>query len=543
MKNRTLQVVIILIAASYQISIFAQIRVPIRPYEKMSFHDFTPLWYETCFDSTLTDNVLVDGYNQFFNIYGLQPLINNDKIYSAYEGMASHGGGSYIQCRSLKTGQLLWQDRYVYQDLDRREIARLIRIDGNGHLDVFGFKRIHPKAQNEDSYFTDYILTRRIYNKDNGQLISYFHRDLNDAEAHQMVHDFTPWYYYSYMFYRDDHILIFDQPKRSDAIVYRSAKIDFTGKLMSPLDSMKVTFIAKFFNMTEIFKDTLLTIGYDYQNYELNFRYMTSDLKILEDFKYKTDGKDFFNFELLDISKDKSKILLSNQLNATGPIPWPYKELYVFDREAKVLKKATLPIRILDMQVLEWDNNEDYFIYSNHNNNVSPDDRFYKSLDVVKVTDTLNEVTLKLVATDSLRFPSISSYTEIDDDKLLLRLNEGSFYKPTNLYSQDKDANAQSMMLVSKSSLGITSGAFDVAKQTNFIKWYPNPTQDVINFESEKPISGQINVFDINGRSLLQKNIDSLELMSIDISGYLSGIYFVKLSDKEQSVTYRVVKI
>ena len=99
------------------------------------------------------------------------------------------------------------------------------------------------------------------------------------------------------------------------------------------------------------------------------------------------------------------------------------------------------------------------------------------------------------------------------------------------------------MMLVSKSSLGITSDAFDVAKQTNFIRWYPNPTQDVINFESEKPISGQINVFDINGRSLLQKTIDGLELMSIDISGYLSGIYFVKLSDMDRSVTYRVVKI
>ena len=543
MKNRTLVVLVILIIASFQISVFAQIRVPIRPYEKISFNSFNPLWYETCYDSSLIDNVLVDGYNQFFYNYGLQPLIHNDKIYSAYEGMASHGGGSYIQCRSLKTGQLLWQDRYVYQDLDRREIARLFRIDLEGHLEVFGFKRIHPKAQNEDSYFTDYILTRRIYNKDNGQLISYYHRDLNDPEAHQMTHDFTPWYGYSYIFYRGDHILVIEKPKRNGAIVYRSSKIDFTGKLLSPPDTLRVPFIAKFFNMTEISKDTFLTIGYDYQNYELYFRYMTSDFKVLEDFKYKTEGKDFFNFELLDISKDKSKILLSNQLSASGPIPWPYKELYIFDRAAKVLKKATLPINILDINVLEWDNNEDYFIYSNHNNNVSPDDKFYKSLDVVKVIDTLNEVTLKLVATDSLRFPSILSHTEIDHDKLLLRLYEGSFYKPTNLYSQDKDANAQSMMLVSKSSLGIASSAFDLVDQTNHIRLYPNPTQDVINIESERPFSGQINVFDINGRSLLQKNIDGLEFMSIDILSYLSGIYFVKLSNNEKAVTYRVVKL
>ena len=543
MKNIKIIIFGIIVILLSQFSSFSQVKIPLRKYEKMEFHNFTPAWYETCYDSTLRDGVVVDGYNQFHPMADLDPLVYENKIYSAYNGLVSGGGGTYIQCRSLKTGELLWQDRYLYEDIDRQEIARLFRINIDGQLEVFGMKRIHPKAQNDGSYFTDYILTRRVYDKENGKLLSYFHRDLEDPDAHQMIQGINQWRDFSYMFYRDDHILVIDHPRRPNSIMYRSSKIDFTGKLLAIPDTLYVPYITRFYNVTQISKDTFLTIGYDYKNNKLYFRYLSPELRILKDAIYKTTEEGFWQFELLDITVDKSKLLLSNQLNLTGPIPWPYMELYVFDRNANILKKAILPEKITELAVLDWKSSDNYFIYSHQKNNATPNNRFYSSTDIVRVTDSKSQILKEIVATDSLRFPIITDFIEIDESNLLLTVLEGSFAKTSALYTQDVNAKAFSTMFVSKTSLDLLTNIDEVKNVDAGVVVYPNPTQDNIEIRFDKPFTGALNILDINGKVLEKKKFVSQNEITIDLTSFKSGLYIVRLSYGDQLVTYKVVKI
>ncbi len=152
-----------------------------------------------------------DGYNNFLGIHGLEPLIVDDKIFQAFHSSLTGAKNCYIQCRSLSTGQLIWQTRYSYDDADTQEIARLLRINQDGNLEVFGLKRIHPNLPTDGGiYSLDNILTHRVYNSQNGDLISLFHRDLDDPDSFQMQHAFNQWYDFSYIFYEDTYLQIIE---------------------------------------------------------------------------------------------------------------------------------------------------------------------------------------------------------------------------------------------------------------------------------------------------------------------------------------------
>lgn len=61
---------------------------------------------------------------------------------------------------------------------------------------------------------------------------------------------------------------------------------------------------------------------------------------------------------------------------------------------------------------------------------------------------------------------------------------------------------------------------------------YPNPTSSVLNVEIGQSLqSGQIEVYDINGKLILQRSGITEGIQSIDISGNPKGVYFVKVKD------------
>ncbi|HQV97082.1 MAG TPA: hypothetical protein PLE29_05455, partial [Saprospiraceae bacterium] len=121
----------------------AQTQLPKNKYEKLTFKNISPEWYEVCYDDLAQNRTTTDGYNNFLKILGLEPLIVGDKIYQGFHSSLTAAKNCYIQCRSLSTGQLFWQTRYSYDDADTQEIARLLRMNQDGNLEVFGLKRIH----------------------------------------------------------------------------------------------------------------------------------------------------------------------------------------------------------------------------------------------------------------------------------------------------------------------------------------------------------------------------------------------------------------
>ena len=66
----------------------------------------------------------------------------------------------------------------------------------------------------------------------------------------------------------------------------------------------------------------------------------------------------------------------------------------------------------------------------------------------------------------------------------------------------------------------------------------PNPAHDLLNIQSTSKINS-IELIDIAGKSIQMENQLSKENMSLDLSGISPGIYFVRITDQNKSVTTR----
>lgn len=123
-------------------------------------------------------------------------------------------------------------------------------------------------------------------------------------------------------------------------------------------------------------------------------------------------------------------------------------------------------------------------------------------------------------------------------------------------YSYDLSAYAASDIYVSLQHLGRSgSGTGDHAlldnieitnmlAQTNFewnaLKVYPNPTKDLVTIENDEALTA-VEVSSINGQVLHTAKLDVAQT-KIDLSGYSSGIYFVRVVSNEKQKIIKIVK-
>jgi len=76
--------------------------------------------------------------------------------------------------------------------------------------------------------------------------------------------------------------------------------------------------------------------------------------------------------------------------------------------------------------------------------------------------------------------------------------------------------------------------------ETHSAEFYPNPVSSVLTIES-KAIVHSIQIYDINGR-LLNTLIKNSETVSIDVSGLVEGLYFIKIQSKDSFQTLKFIK-
>jgi hypothetical protein len=80
----------------------------------------------------------------------------------------------------------------------------------------------------------------------------------------------------------------------------------------------------------------------------------------------------------------------------------------------------------------------------------------------------------------------------------------------------------------------------DEVMKSNFVKVYPNPTNDYITIES-KTIIEEVRIYDIYGKNVLQKNCHSnKELVNLYVLG--SGAYLLQLITNEQTQSFKIIK-
>lgn len=76
--------------------------------------------------------------------------------------------------------------------------------------------------------------------------------------------------------------------------------------------------------------------------------------------------------------------------------------------------------------------------------------------------------------------------------------------------------------------------------QFNGLKVYPNPTNNLIYINNSENIS-RINILNLSGQVLSNKIYDSKSI-TLDVSEYSSGVYFVKITSNNESKTVKVIK-
>ena len=80
--------------------------------------------------------------------------------------------------------------------------------------------------------------------------------------------------------------------------------------------------------------------------------------------------------------------------------------------------------------------------------------------------------------------------------------------------------------------------------EANQVAIYPNPSNGIFNIGFGNLSPNKIEVYDISGKLILQKN--SLEVTNnqtnIDLSNTSTGVYFVKISTDNNTITKRIIK-
>jgi len=78
-------------------------------------------------------------------------------------------------------------------------------------------------------------------------------------------------------------------------------------------------------------------------------------------------------------------------------------------------------------------------------------------------------------------------------------------------------------------------------EKTNF-KLYPNPVKEELNINFLKDTNGLMTIYNILGEVVLTKNISGVN-NQIKVSNLQSGVYLVKITSENSSVTKKIVKI
>jgi hypothetical protein len=530
-------------------SIFAQRIYPERPYEPIEFEDLKPIWYQTYFDSTATSLDTMDGYNIMINPTDIPDLIEGDYIYSAvYLRNLYEKTGTYISKRNLNTGELIWITRYGLPDGPRQELMRLMYFNKEGKLEVFS--QLKPNPLGTDPVWVigyNYMKhTKRIYEPDTGELLYYDHPDY-DEEGFFL----TTFYYFgrSTSFFREGDsircIKLFKQDSTKNySVDYMSTLMDYKSKNENLLiDTLIMTHTAcagyafKANNPFRFTENEYLFLEANTKDKRLLFRYTDKNMHVQEEFYTDSIGEKANEAYLYQVSADHQKFLVVNTVRPD--FFSKYLEILVFDRQANLLQKTTLPEGYSNgaFDVLEWDEENQSIKMIASKLNYSTPKTVRTSLDILYL-DKFGELTIakKMYFTDSLRFILSPVSRKIGKDKYLLKFIESSMYIDESEYAQaDHAAKAYSYMLVDQSYFDITLNSNEIENPK--VKIYPNPSSGKLILEIENYNNSYIfNIFNLQGQAIFSKPIDSYRRFETDL-GYLpSGIYPFTISNNNEVI-------
>ncbi|MBE9468495.1 MAG: T9SS type A sorting domain-containing protein [Bacteroidetes bacterium] len=155
-----------------------------------------------------------------------------------------------------------------------------------------------------------------------------------------------------------------------------------------------------------------------------------------------------------------------------------------------------------------------------------------------------------------------NTFVEIDEGdelKYSAKLNDGndlpvwlSFDVVTRIFSGTPDVAGSITLKVTATDEALTSISDEfvltIATATgiedvfgNSLSIYPNPTSGVITISLDRKYNDvDVSIIDIIGETIMRKSICSTKTV-INMEGYSKGMYFIKFSNKEQTITRKII--
>ena len=133
---------------------------------------------------------------------------------------------------------------------------------------------------------------------------------------------------------------------------------------------------------------------------------------------------------------------------------------------------------------------------------------------------------------------NIFYYSNPEDDYPQLPEAKKNLLKSFEYYAQNDD---MALMLVTTYILDyeVIEGADDAVEEVAFASSvYPNPAQDFVMVESSE--ANYVEVVDVYGRVMFSSEMN--ETVKVDMSGFASGIYFVKLQAGDATSVQKIMK-
>ena len=84
----------------------------------------------------------------------------------------------------------------------------------------------------------------------------------------------------------------------------------------------------------------------------------------------------------------------------------------------------------------------------------------------------------------------------------------------------------------------------DLSVQSKMLKVYPNPVGDIlnINLTGMSETEGTLSILNFEGKTLVNKQVNGVGILSLDISSLPTGIYLCRYSNASEIKTVKIIK-
>lgn len=531
----------ICLAANAQDNVFE----PRIPYEPITFEGVTPVYHTVLHDNEYR-KFGSDGYNCFSRPKYIKNLRHKNYYISIYvnkrDGETIYDnqfyGNYYITCINLDNGKLVWQNKVFLSSYPNPEIPRLMEVDDDGVLHIYG--QIREDLDDFLQYYSDLIFFERQYDLETGELLSFYHKAFDDPEA---FHTFYAPSVTSLFFKQDDgDFRMVERFDTSDGDVgFKNYSLDRQGRLTSGPDTVLYQHFHEFVpstNIKNVGRDSLLLLEIDFDdegNEVIILRYFNYNFNPLDEVVIKSPFVDYLpSLYFSDISPDKDKMMLTVW---TGDLD-DYRHHVVITKNGQILKQTKQNDIIAE--TYNWWSDDNLFFTTRskylayHSDELSGKNEIQFKTEHGEFQDSVEKV---IVVEDPFRVGTVADMIRYNDKEIVLMVETALYYSDSsNRYYVDDVAFAWSFIAFNKgdffpSDAPIVTGTSQPdKKKISAIKAYPNPSAGLLMLGLQD-IEGfaDIRIFDMAGRNVFVHSNVSAGEVTLDLSSLQDGTYVYKV--------------